>query len=572
MKKKSGKKKSLVQQSKYILGILTMMLVVIVSGCIYLLKETSQQIYDQMDQMSDLYTEELDNRFLRISRNLFSTIMDTNEKNSMFWKNVEYLQDGVYSEYAIGKLREQYLSSAWEYGTDYRILLYDKKNDDMYQLSISSEGNYTIDQKLQKMFREQVFSLNQKTYAVKKKWDVIWCEDETYICKIAQKNDIALGCVVNVKSILEPFSELSMGENGYVSLVDKDDNSIGILNQQGIVLDVEWQETSNYTIREVLSQAPFEIEIGISWSGVVSLMAGSLIGLSVVVVLLLFASVVLLFHLYANIMQPLRSFTNNLQKYDEGDYILNMTEGKLIELEQIDGKFRNMIHQIRKLKITLYERELEKQKIEMDYLRMQIRPHFYLNCLNFIYSMIDFGEYGHARDMTRITSDYLSYIFRNTADMVPVEAETNHCENYLKILLLRYPNQFEYYFEVHEEVQGARIFPFLIQVFVENAAKHALTLEKKILISVTVYPEEREGKPYVNIFISDTGTGFPDEILEKLQKGEGVFEEGKHIGIENCLKRFHYYYDESGEIRFENSPLGGAVVDIHIPYCAKGSK
>ena len=572
MKKKSGKKKSLVQQSKYILGILTMMLVVIVSGCIYLLKETSQQIYDQMDQMSDLYTEELDNRFLRISRNLFSTIMDTNEKNSMFWKNVEYLQDGVYSEYAIGKLREQYLSSAWEYGTDYRIILYDKKNDDMYQLSVSSEGNYTIDQKLQKMFREQVFSLNQKTYAVKKKWDVIWCEDETYICKIAQKNDIALGCVVNVKSILEPFSELSMGENGYVSLVDKDDNSIGILNQQGIVLDVEWQETSNYTIREVLSQAPFEIEIGISWSGVVSLMAGSLIGLSVVVVLLLFASVVLLFHLYANIMQPLRSFTNNLQKYDEGDYILNMTEGKLIELEQIDGKFRNMIHQIRKLKITLYERELEKQKIEMDYLRMQIRPHFYLNCLNFIYSMIDFGEYGHARDMTRITSDYLSYIFRNTADMVPVEAEINHCENYLKILLLRYPNQFEYYFEVHEEVQGARIFPFLIQVFVENAAKHALTLEKKILISVTVYPEEREGKPYVNIFISDTGTGFPDEILEKLQKGEGVFEEGKHIGIENCLKRFHYYYDESGEIRFENSPLGGAVVDIHIPYCAKGSK
>lgn len=572
MKKKSGKKKSLVQQSKYILGILTMMLVVIVSGCIYLLKETSQQIYDQMDQMSDLYTEELDNRFLRISRNLFSTIMDTNEKNSVFWKNVEYLQDGVYSEYAIEKLREQYLSSAWEYGTDYRILLYDKKNDDMYQLSISSEGNYTIDQKLQKMVREQVFFLNQKTYAVKKKWDVIWCEDETYICKIAQKNDIALGCVVNVKSILEPFSELSMGENGYVSLVDKDGNSIGILNQQGIVLDVEWQETSNYTIREVLSQAPFEIEIGISWSGVVSLMAGSLIGLSVVVVLLLFASVILLFHLYANIMQPLRSFTNNLQKYDEGDYILNMTEGKLIELEQIDGKFRNMIHQIRKLKITLYERELEKQKIEMDYLRMQIRPHFYLNCLNFIYSMIDFGEYGHARDMTRITSDYLSYIFRNTADMVPVEAETNHCENYLKILLLRYPNQFEYYFEVHEEVQGARIFPFLIQVFVENAAKHALTLEKKILISVTVYPEEREGKPYVNIFISDTGTGFPDEILEKLQKGEGVFEEGKHIGIENCLKRFHYYYDESGEIRFENNPLGGAVVDIHIPYCAKGSK
>ena len=49
--------------------------------------------------------------------------------------------------------------------------------------------------------------------------------------------------------------------------------------------------------------------------------------------------------------------------------MLNMTEGNLLELEQIDGKFRTMIHQIRKLKITLYERELEKQKIEMDYLK-----------------------------------------------------------------------------------------------------------------------------------------------------------------------------------------------------------
>ena len=56
--------------------------------------------------------------------------------------------------------------------------------------------------------------------------------------------------------------------------------------------------------------------------------------------------------------------------------MLNMTEGNLLELEQIDGKFRTMIHQIRKLKITLYERELEKQKIEMDYLKMQIRAAF----------------------------------------------------------------------------------------------------------------------------------------------------------------------------------------------------
>ena len=54
--------------------------------------------------------------------------------------------------------------------------------------------------------------------------------------------------------------------------------------------------------------------------------------------------------------------------------------------------------------------------------------------------------------------------------------------------------------------------------------------------------------------------------MEKLQKREDISENGKHIGIANCLKRFHYYYGDKGEIYFDNSPLGGAVVDIHIPY------
>ena len=301
-----------------------------------------------------------------------------------------------------------------------------------------------------------------------------------------------------------------------------------MLDQSGIISEPQSMNTKNtYTIRQGLSRAPFEIRIGISLGGVLSLMAGSLLGMTVLIFMILIMSGILLFHVYSNIMKPLKVFTQNLQQYDEGGYMLNMTEGNLLELEQIDGKFRTMIHQIRKLKITLYERELEKQKIEMD---------------------------------------YLSYIFRNTTDRVPVLAESKHCEDYLKILLLRYPDKFTYYIEVHDEVADAEIFPFLIQVYVENAAKQALMADEKMLISVTVYPEDRDDEKYVNIFISDTGKGFPDEILCKLQNGQNISDNGKHIGIWNCMRRFQYYYGDQGEIHFSNSPLGGAVVDIHVPY------
>lgn len=118
---KKTKKKSLAQQSKQILILMTVILVIILGGCTYVLNKTSGQIYEQMSQMAQLYAQELDNRFLRISRNLFSTIMDTNETNSTFWGNVNLMKNGDYSEYAIGKLREEYFSSAWEYGTEYRI-------------------------------------------------------------------------------------------------------------------------------------------------------------------------------------------------------------------------------------------------------------------------------------------------------------------------------------------------------------------------------------------------------------------------------------------------------------------
>ena len=563
---KQTKKTTLAQQGRYLLICLLSMLLLFLAGSVLILNRTQRQVYEQLEEISKLYTDELDNRFFRISRNLFSTVMDSSNPDSAFWKYMDLMEKDQYEEYVITQLRRNYVSAAWDFGTDYNVFLYTQKDDSLYQLSISSDGLYAVDPYLQEALKRRIKSLSQQTYAVKKKWTVMCQGDDVYMLKVAQSQGVGLGCYVNLKTILEPFSELSLGKRGYVSLVDQNGKSIGTLTEKGIVTDGSKLDTGNYTFRQELSQAPFEIRIKISWTGVLNLMTGSVFALLGVAFLMVIAGSVLLFHLKTKILKPVAMFTENLQKYDNGDLTYQMSEGNLVELERIDDKFRNMIHQIRRLKITLYEQELEKQKIEMDYLKIQIRPHFYMNCLNFIYSMIDFGDYEHARAMTKITSDYLSYIFRNTTDRVPVLAESKHCEDYLKILLLRYPDKFTYYIEVHDEVADAEIFPFLIQVYVENAAKQALMADEKMLISVTVYPEDRDDEKYVNIFISDTGKGFPDEILCKLQNGQNISDNGKHIGIWNCMRRFQYYYGDQGEIHFSNSPLGGAVVDIHVPY------
>ena len=441
---KQRKKTTLAQQGRYLLICLLSMMLLFLAGSMIILNRTQRQVYERLEEISKLYTDELDNRFFRISRNLFSTVMDSSNPDSDFWKYMDLMEKDQYEEYVVTQLRKKYVSAAWDFGTNYNVFLYTKKDESLYQLSISSDGFYAIDPYLQEALKRRINSLSQQTYAVKKKWTVMQQGDEVYMLKVAQNQGVGLGCYVNLKTILEPFSKLSLGKSGYVSLVDQNGKNIVTVTEKGIVRDSSKLDTGNYTFRQELSQSPFEIQIKISWTGVLNLMTGSVFALLGVAFLMVMAGSVLLFHLKTRILKPVAMFTENLQKYDNGDFLYQMSEGNLVELEQIDDKFRNMIHQIRRLKITLYEQELEKQKIEMDYLKIQIRPHFYMNCLNFIYSMIDFGQYDHAKSMSRITSDYLAYIFRNTCEMVPVTAEMNHCENYLKILLLRYSEKFTY--------------------------------------------------------------------------------------------------------------------------------
>lgn len=524
---KHRKQKSMAQQMKLILVVLLLILAAYIAGSVMILGRIRQQALRDMDEMSELYTNELDSRFLRISRKLFSTIMEKRQTESVFWNYANMiLEEDENVDYPLSRLRELYLSGIWEYGQEYQMFLYLGGKDRYWHLSLTPEGAYTVPEALEEAMKEQAEAVQDDSYSVKKKWNIVTCGGETYMCKIAQGEGVSLGCYVNVKSILEPFSRITVGEQGYVRLVDENGNCAVLLTSEGISGPESGKAAAGgYSIRKVLRQAPFEIQMRVSGERLMQMMLGSVAVIAVLAGILIGAAAFILLSMNRNLLAPVRQFINHLEEYDEGNDRLSITESGLLELERIDDKFKRMIRQIRRLKITLYEQELEKQKIENAYLKLQIRPHFYLNCLNFIYSMIDFGKYTYAQRMSKITAEYLSYIFRN-----------------------------------------ALIFPFLIQVFVENAAKHALTLTEKILISVTVYPEDREDGKYVNIYISDTGKGFPGKVLQKLRAGESLTEGGQHVGIENCKKRFRYYYKEKGEIYFENSPLGGAIVDIHIPY------
>ena len=86
-------------------------------------------------------------------------------------------------------------------------------------------------------------------------------------------------------------------------------------------------------------------------------------------------------------------------------------------------------------------------------------------------------------------------------------------------------------------------------------------------VNVTVKEETAE------IFIADTGKGFDDETLLKINRFLENRQEvsGLGVGIRNVIERLDILYNGKAELKFWNEEDGGATILISIParYASK---
>ena len=71
----------------------------------------------------------------------------------------------------------------------------------------------------------------------------------------------------------------------------------------------------------------------------------------------------------------------------------------------------------------------------------------------------------------------------------------------------------------------------------------------------------------IHILIHDSGTGYPQEVLEKIRTFQQtrVKQEGLGLGIQNTIERISLIYDSGTDLWFSNAAEGGAQVDIYLP-------
>ena len=170
-----------------------------------------------------------------------------------------------------------------------------------------------------------------------------------------------------------------------------------------------------------------------------------------------------------------------------------------------------MAGEIHNLKIDVYEKEIERQKNELEYLHYQIKPHFILNVINTINSMAQIRETGLIQKMTQYLSGYVRYTFRKDHSMPTIREELENVKNYLNMQLLRFSDSNECEMDMESRVMELKIPAMTIMTFVENIMKHAFDMYDCIKITLKGFIDE-DG--ILHLIIKDSGSGFSEEALE----------------------------------------------------------
>ncbi len=191
----------------------------------------------------------------------------------------------------------------------------------------------------------------------------------------------------------------------------------------------------------------------------------------------------------------------------------------------------------------------ENLQAEIDYLKYQINPHFFMNTLNNIHALIDIDTREAQGAVIELSKMMRYVLYESGQERITLEQDLRFVENYVRLMQIRYAEELDIRIRYpQEEVEQLKIPPLLLIVFVENAFKHGVSGNRPSFIHIDV-----EISPQKEVLY---------RVKNSLQPQKPDHKPG--IGLRNVRKRLDLIYDTnySLEMRSEESAY---VVELKIP-------
>lgn len=179
--------------------------------------------------------------------------------------------------------------------------------------------------------------------------------------------------------------------------------------------------------------------------------------------------------------------------------------------------------------ILLKEREHEKLKSELSFLRSQVSPHFMFNILNSLASLARKRSDQVESAIIRL-SQLMRYSLYHTDKKVNLEQEAEYIGNYIELQRMRFGSMITLHYHVNVERKDLMVEPMLLIPFVENAFKHGVGMIKDPVINVTL-----EASLY----------GISFNVKNKLNSSvTDTKDSSAGIGIQNVTRRLDLLYKD----------------------------
>lgn len=512
---------------------------------------------------AELYVNQLNRDIEQINSELVY-ILEQNEGIELLGE-ITQPQEGKYyrtlnrliNQNKILKIRYSEVKNFYIYAQDSDVLISDSG------VSFSSSLRSELYQSLIQVLAQQPGD-SQTT-----RWQILQTSTNRYIVSWFLKKGRGLGCVIDVDEVLK---NLQKSMKNYQAIPFIRDAQGNILMPGGISEDLQkklsnMEKSSNLCSYRLEGIGQMNLYI-VPGSGMQERILMIQVLFLVFILVLVVLCSILLYAYYEKILSPMRIFVDALGKMDEEQMLNEDGTNNILELEFASDKFRVLLRKIQSLKIAIYEKELEEQKAELEYVQEQLRPHFLLNCLSVIHGMADERGEKEIVQIIEGLSEYMRYVMRDSKKQRPIEEELKHVKAYVEMQKLRYGEAaFSYEVIADGAVEGCLIPPLILQILVENAIVHEVSLDRKIDISVYVTIEKYEDGEYLYLCISDTGNGFSTETLQALKNDTPIVYNGrKHVGLQNIQRRLALLYGEKGSVEFSNMDENyGAVVEVRVP-------
>ncbi len=535
-------------------------------------REIQNKIYDSMKETLTIYQNRLNESF------------DTTEN---YLKNYAY-DDGDIRIIDKNELSsEQYFSSVYHVQKSFRSALSIYKMDGFFLYSLSgntyleeTQSDTTYDT-YKNMQNEICRRIDEKTLSTKEnkgKWFPVKISGKYYLFRVLQIHNSYIGSWISVKNALQPLvgkeltqSVFFVDDSGRVTSDNPPIDRIPLdeLAKQGKYYSMVINKTKNLvvtcqmdfgklTLVSLIPENQFFMDINkyIPFLFVIFILVICLMSLAVYII-------------NRWVIHPLTYLNTAIYSLKNGDLDAKVeADGVCVEFEEVNDAFNEMVSEIKTLKIDVYEEKLSRQQIHTQYLKLQITPHFLINCLSMVYQLAELNRIDLMRTMLKDLSQYLRYTL-SSGKTVSLKQEIMHVENYIELSQIRYPNSIDLVIDLMPETLHATVIPLLIQSFIENTIKYEVVAGKEITIHISSSIVKKENGMFIAVSIWDTGCGFSNEILKRLQDLDQYLkeEESKHIGISNVLQRASLSFGQDNcSFHFSNRPEAGAQIDIELPF------